>query len=128
MKNCLLIVLLVLLTGCTHYSSLEFSVTLNDGNNFTKENLERIDEILIKEQGKEKAGEFRYYLSKTDGYTPTDIMIIESTGQFLSVSVGRLSGAKGFSAKWVESFKSGTKDIIEKAVGNEVVIKEVPKK
>ena len=127
MKTYLFIALLVLISGCTHYSSLDYSVAIDDGTNFSKEHLEQIDEILINEQGKEKAGEFRYYLSKTNGHSPTDVMVIEFAGQNLKVTVGRLSGAKGFSREWVNSFKNGTKEIIEKAIGKTVVINEVVK-
>lgn len=125
MKHILLVILLVLASGCTHHSSLQYSVSLNDGSSFSKKDLNRIDEILTNEQEKEKAGEFRYYLSKTNGYSPTDLMIIEPSGQNLKITVGRLSGMKGFSKKWVNEFKKGTKGIIEKAVGKKAIIKEM---
>ena len=84
----------------------------------------KIEENLVTEQEKEKAGPNSYYLSKTNGHSPTDIMRLKKTETGISISVSRFSGSKGFSKKWTKSFEDGTKAIIEKTTGKKIELIE----
>lgn len=124
MTKYILILLAALLSSCTFHSGLNYDVRSLDGQVFTDDDLMKIDEYLTTEQEKEKAGPNSYYLSKTNGFFPTDIMRLNKTETGISVSVSRLSGSKGFSRKWTKLFEDGTKAIIEKTTGKKVELIE----
>ena len=115
-----ILLLVVLLSACTFHSALNYDVRSLDGEIFTDDDLLKIDEYLLTEQEKEKAGPGRYYLSKTNGFTPTDFLTLKRTEAGILVTASRLSGSKGFSKKWTKAFEEGTKAIIEKSTGKNV--------
>ena len=131
MKNIISFFIIILLTACTHISTLNYEVQSLSGNTFTQEDLNKIDRFLVKNQNKEKASSGNsYYLwsFRKQGYGPTDVMTIENNKKVISINVTRFSSALGFSKKWIEQFEKGTKYIIEKATGKKVALVEIVKK
>jgi len=121
LKQFLTLFCLVLMSGCTTISTLNYEATTNTEGGFAIEDLKKID-ASCKSKVPDSPGSC--YIAKNQSHW--DIVTVEHSEDKLSISVTRLSKyLRDFSEGWKQKFVSGMKEVIQNATNKPVKITQL---
>ncbi len=121
MKHLLTSLCLVLLSGCTTISTLNYEATTDIEGGFGVEDFKKVD-ASCKTKVPDSPGSC--YIAKNQSHW--DIVTVEHSENKLSISVTRLSKyLTDFSEDWKQKFVSGMKEVIQNATNKPVEISQL---